>query len=581
MNNQDSQTSCKVLAFPSIRDLPEEQAQEAARAAIADERRRQQEETFRRAQVLLVCENSLQDVHAELTLCRDSFVYFCENWVWIEEPRNELKRIPFLMYEYQKEGALKILELASRTIDSIEKYDILIEKTRDMGWSWLMVALAVWLWLFHDKNILMGSEKGEKADKLGDMKSLLEKCRYVIRNLPDFFLPVGFKTDKHMGENLIRKPDITGLSGTITADSANPDFGRGDRKYIIILDEFASWAFDQASAAACGDATSLRVFISTPKGPHNQFAKMASGEDDIHPIKITTHWTQHPIKAAGGAIDLDGKPTSPYYRYERSRKSPDVMASEIDINYAASTKGRVFEDYVPSFHRRAGLQPDKNIPILRIWDPGIDFCVLFLQIDKYSRVLALREILAQNAHVREVAEHALHLSHKYYSGCEFLDYGDPAGYTRSQSSAEQAEFQVLRDEFDIPVDVSFMKDVPTHMRVPQRIQAIKNKLTQWLAQPASHGLLVDHEACPLLDRALVEGYRYVVDKYTKVVSEKPEHKHPYCDVIDCLGYGILAELGAATTGSTGNVRRIEIDNNTTRWSVWGGRSNARRNRDAI
>lgn len=563
-------------AFPPIALVPEDLAQAEVKRAIQDERRRQEEECLRRAQALILCESSLDFVQAEMAVCAEDFVYFCEHWVWIEEPRNTIKRIPFLMYDYQKRAALEILGLAAKTVDSIEKYDVLVEKTRDMGWSWLMVALAVWLWLFHDRNILFGSEKAEKADKLGNMLALLEKCRYVIRNLPDWMLPPGFQFDKHMGENLIRKPAASNHSGTITADSANPDFGRGDRKYIIILDEFASWPYDLASATACGDSTSFRIFISTPKGPHNLFAQMATGEhEEMRPIKITSHWTEHPIKAAGGATDIDGKKTSPYYRFEKSRKTPDQMASEIDINYAESTKGRIFHEYVPSLHRVRGLKHDPALPIVRVWDPGIDFYVLFLQIDKYSRVLCLREELQTNAHVREVAESVLYASHKYFNKCSFVDYGDPAGYTRSQSSAEKAEFELLKDEFGIHVDVSFIADTPTHLRIPNRLQAIKNKLTQWLAGPRSHALLLDPDGCETLDRALVEGYRFKVDKYTKKVSETPEHVHPYCDAVDCLGYGILAELGTATSGSSVN-RKLEIEKNVTKWTAWGNRGNVRR-----
>lgn len=580
-NAPESTKYFNLKALPLQINLSDEEAQELSNEAYKDELRRQVAEVHRRAQNLTVCEHSPADAQAEMVLCKADFIYFCENYVWLDEPRNELKRIPFLMYEYQKDAALLILRLAAETVGNVTKHDILVEKTRDMGWSWLMVAIAVWLFLFHDKNILFGSEKADKADKIGDMQSLLEKARFILRNLPDFMLPVDFKFDKHMGHNLIRKSPTTNESGSITADSANPDFGRGDRKYITILDEFASWDYDIAALAGCGDTTKCRVFISTPKGPHNQFAKMARGEDDVKPVKITSHWTQHPIKAAGAAVDRDGKPTSPYYRQERKTKSPDMMAAEIDICYEASTKGLIFDDYAPAFHRKAGLKVEAtrsgSAPqIIRVWDPGIDFYVLFLHVDKYTRVLALREVLQNNAHVREVAEEVMHVSYKYFKDCTFVDYGDPAGYTRSQASAEQAEFQVLKDEYDIEVGVDFMASIPTVLRIPQRIQAIKNKLNQYFQQVQTHGLLLDPDGCPILDKALVEGYRYRVDKYTKAVSESPEHVHPYCDAVDCLGYGILAELGAATAKDGSNVKRFEIERSSAKWSMWGKRSNTRR-----
>lgn len=577
MTVQASQTTFDIpVNLPPIEEMPEELAQKLANDAIQEELAAHRAEMAHRAKVMLLCENDHEQMGVELYQCKRDFIYFAENWLWIEEVRSDIKRIPFLMYGYQKDAAIQILNLAAQTVDSIEKYDVLVEKTRDMGWSWLMCALAVWLFIFHDKNILFGSRKAELADKLGDMKSLLEKCRYLMRNLPPWFFSDEFnpKPGGHMGEFLIRKPPSWG-TGTIAGESANPDFGRGDRKYIIILDEFASWAYDHSSAQACGDATSVRVFISTPKGPFNKFAAMRRGEEgeSIKPIIITSHWLQHPKKAAGACIGRDGKPTSPYYRVEQRKKSADEMAAEIDICYEASTKGRVFEEYLPTHHKKAAIEFNENYPILRIWDPGIHFYVLFMQIDKYSRVLALREVYQENAYIRDVAEEVLYLSHKYYGKCDFVDYGDPAQHKRMQSSADRAEYEILADEYGITVDSEFIAHVPSHLRVPNRIQAIKAKLTQWLHQTKSHGLLIDADECPNLERALAEGYRYHVDKHTKKVSERPKHEHPFCEAIDCLGYGILAELGNATK-SAGIAKPFEIERNTATWSTWGKRGGA-------
>lgn len=551
--------------------LTEEEAQEAARAAIKAERERQKAETLRRAQHMLVCDESVLDRAAELTLCEHDFFYFLENWVWIEEPRTDIKRIPFLPYGYQRSAAEKIISLAASTVDSVEKHDVLVEKTRDMGWSWLMCALAVWYWRFHDKNILFGSRKAELVDKLGDMKTLLEKCRYIIRNLPEWMYEPGFRPDKHMGEMLIRKPDGYTGSGTIAGESANPDFGRGDRKWMIILDEFASWAFDVASAQACGDATSLRVFISTPKGPNNKFAAMRMGEDNIKPAIITSHWVQHPLKAAGLTKTHEGLPTSPWYQKECARKSVDEIAAEIDICYATSTKGRVFDDYIPEWHTRK-LVVDPSVPVIRVWDPGLTFYVLFLQIDKYSRVLCLKEILDTNSHIRDIADAVCLISDKYFRDCTFVDYGDPAGARRMQSSAEASEFQVLREEYSISVDTSFMDGMPMQVRTRNKIQAIHNKLRQQIVATKTQALLIDPVGCETLHRAMIQDYRYKVDPYTKKVSEIPESEHPWEDAVDCLAYGILAEIGVGTQGAVPITRKtVEIERSSAKWNVWGKR----------
>lgn len=579
MNDQkqsdQTQELKEAFRLPHISEMPEVKAQDLARQAIQEERKRQKDAVLKRAQVMLLCEQSAEEMAVELYMCKESFFYFLEEWCWIEEPRSEIKRIPFLAYDYQRAAAELVLKLAASTVDTIEKHDILVEKTRDMGWSWLMCALATWLFLFHDKNILFGSRVGDLADKLGDMKSLLEKCRYILRNLPSWFFHEDFNmkpSGGHMGEGLIRKPSTWG-TGTIAAESANPDFGRGDRKYIIILDEFASWAYDNASAQGCGSATSVRIFISTPNGPFNKFARMRNSDpsETIRPVIIRSHWLDHPIKRAGAAIGYDNKVTSPYYREEQKLKTADEMAAEIDICYEASTKGRVFEDYIPQMHERRGLQPTDRMPIQRIWDPGMYMYVLFAQVDKYNRVLALREVYSEDTHIRDIAEEVLYTSNKFFPNATFEDYGDSQGHTRQQASADRADYETLYDEYAISIDSEFIAHMPSHLRIPNRIQAIHNKLGQWIVATKSHGLLIDPEGCPILAKAMAEGYRYKVDKYTKKVTEKPMHEHPYCEAVDCLGYGVLAKLGSATK-EQGNVRRIEIQTKTTNWSVWAGRN---------
>ena len=49
--------------------------------------------------------------------------------------------------------------------------DGLVEKSRDMGVSWLCVATAIWMWTFHEGAVVgFGSRKEDYVDKLGDPK---------------------------------------------------------------------------------------------------------------------------------------------------------------------------------------------------------------------------------------------------------------------------------------------------------------------------------------------------------------------------------------------------------------------------
>lgn len=535
--------------------------------AVQEERKRQAEAITKRAQIMLLCEydDTGEQIAAELVACRNDFFYWVENYVWIEEPRSDIQKIPMLLYPYQREAAQTIINLLEDSVKNMRKHDILVEKTRDMGWTWLLVTIGVWYWLFHHKSSLFGSRKQDLADTLGDMKSILEKGRYIIRNLPEWMLPRGFRLDKNMGHLLLKNPE----GGVMTGEAACPDFGRGDRKFFIVLDESASWAYDYAAAQACGNSTSVRIFISTPRGPFNKFAMMRKGEDNVKPVILTSHWTQHPIKSAGATKDENGKATSFWYREECKNKSSDEIAAELDICYETSTKGKVFEAYVPEWHAKKGLQPQPGKTVVRVWDPGLTFYVLFMQIDNYRRVLCLKELCLENAHLRDVANQVLSISEIDFKDCIFADYGDPAGSSRNNSALEVPEFSTLRDEYDIHVDTSFCDGMPSVMRRKNRIQAINNKLREQLAPIKSQALLIDVDKCPILDRALREGYRYKVDKWTKRVTEQVDEEHPWEDAVDCLGMGILAEIGLGTNKTS--KPKLQIAKNVVSWGAYNNK----------
>lgn len=58
-----------------------------------------------------------------------------------------------------------------------------------MGLSWLIVGTFVYGYLFHNHKYLMISQKEEDVDKPGNMKSLFEKARFMLRMLPKWMLP--------------------------------------------------------------------------------------------------------------------------------------------------------------------------------------------------------------------------------------------------------------------------------------------------------------------------------------------------------------------------------------------------------
>lgn len=243
-------------------------------------------------------------------------VDFINDWMCTFDPRNvEIGRqalIPFVMFDRQKE----CVEWLVKRWRSRE--DGLIEKSRDMGVSWLSVAMALWMWLFHPGVVIgFGSRKEEYVDKLGDPKSLLWKVRAAISYLPHEFKPQGYEEKKHAPLMRIINPE----NGAVIVGEAGSNIGRGNRTSIYFKDESAFYEQPEAIEAALSQTSNCKIDISTPNGAGNPFYRKRHG--GRIPIFIFD-WKDDPRK------------NTEWYEKQKATLDPVVLAQEIDRDYSAS-----------------------------------------------------------------------------------------------------------------------------------------------------------------------------------------------------------------------------------------------------
>lgn len=244
----------------------------------------------------------------------------------------------FCTYSFQDETILDIYQ----TIQNQE--DLVIEKSRDMGCSWMVILVYLYCWLDPKGggDFLLGSRIEDYVDKKGDMRTLFEKARYALYKLPVWLRPEGFKKRKHDYYMRLINP-ATGA--TITGESNNPSFSTGGRYTSVLFDEFAKWeATDESAWTAAGDATPSRVAVSTANGAGGQYYRLVT---DGKTRKITLHWSNHPLKAKGlyckfpkplEASDVVDESSwvglrSIWYDKETERRTANEIAQDLDINY--------------------------------------------------------------------------------------------------------------------------------------------------------------------------------------------------------------------------------------------------------
>ena len=274
---------------------------------------------------------------AEKALMLKDIIRFFKYHAWIHEPRPQMLNLygfskptlPFLLFDFQKRCVLELVKSIQ------EGRDQLVEKSRDMGVSWMVVTIILWFWLQRDagNDFLLGSRKYEFVDKKGSLDTLLEKFRYNLYRLQPVMLPEDFDLDKHDNVGFILNPETGSF---IHGESNNANFGSGGRYKAALLDEFSKWEeTDDKAWTSMGDSTPCRIPVSTPWGLGRKFAQLRfSGAIKV----MTLHWSLHPIKSAG-LYEKDGKKRSPWYDTECERRSDDPAANigqELDIDYLSS-----------------------------------------------------------------------------------------------------------------------------------------------------------------------------------------------------------------------------------------------------
>lgn len=287
---------------------------------------------------------------------QENLADWINDWGMTVDPRNVERRlpaqVPFLLFGKQREWVEWIIERWRNQEPGVT------EKSRDMGMSWLSVAVACGVCLFNDQvTIGFGSRKEEYVDKLGHPKSLFYKARFFMDLLPVEFRR-GWDVKQHAPHMRISFPN----TGSVITGEAGDGIGRGDRASIYFVDEAAFLERPSLVEASLSATTNCRQDISTVNGTANPFAtKRHSGKVPV----FTFHWRDDPRK------------DDAWYAKQVDRLDPVTVAQEIDLNYSASVSGvlipAVWVSACVDAHKKLGFEPTgERRAALDVADEGKD-----------------------------------------------------------------------------------------------------------------------------------------------------------------------------------------------------------------
>lgn len=280
-------------------------------------------ESERRKKVSLIIRSSPNPIELAKERYANNCIQFIQDCCITYDPRNPTKglpaRMPFIPFNRQKELVSFILGL------QVIQESGLVEKSRDMGATWICCAISVWLWLYGDGSAIgWGSRKEQLVDKIGDPDSIFEKIRMLIRTLPEYVLPIGFIDKEHLCYMKCINPEN---DSTITGE-AGDNIGRGGRKSIYFKDESAHYERPELIEAALGDNTNVQVDISSVCGEGTVFHRKRMSKV----VKVfIMDWRHHPAKDQAW--------------YDKRKADAEaqglnhIFSQEVDRDYAASVEG--------------------------------------------------------------------------------------------------------------------------------------------------------------------------------------------------------------------------------------------------
>lgn len=300
-----------------------------------------------RKDLLARAKESRQLQHDLTSQCADDPLFFINAFLFTFNPRKPVKDLCFMTWEFQDGFIYDVID----AIRSDKPHDLHIDKSRDMGASWCILAIFLWLWLFHPNSLLLLVSRSEDlVDMSGNPDCLFWKIDYMISWLPEWMIP------KHTRTKLVLQNHKNG--SVINGESTNQNIGRGGRRLAIFCDEFPAVEPPHAlrTLSATADTAPCRLFVGTPCGMGHPFATMKFSNK----VKqISLHWTLHPEKRRGlyrmkdGQLEIidktyvfppdyvfresSGKLRSVWYDHECDRRTTSQeIAQEIDIDYLSS-----------------------------------------------------------------------------------------------------------------------------------------------------------------------------------------------------------------------------------------------------
>ncbi len=235
--------------------------------------------------------------------CKHDFLYFCNTFSWQFNPKKIEERVgPFITWNSQDRFVQKIFNAVEQGTD------LVAEKSREEGASWLCVMAMDWLARTQNRmQFLMVSRIAELVDG-HTPDALFWKIDYIHDHLPEWMKPNLQRLNMYIG--------YKDTNTTVTGMASTGDFAVGGRATAIFMDEFGKMKNAQEAYDRSSDTSNCRIFNFTHTGPDTAAYRL-SQRPDVEKVRL--HWSDNPRKNYGlyqsGATIADVEVLDKDYEY--------------------------------------------------------------------------------------------------------------------------------------------------------------------------------------------------------------------------------------------------------------------------
>lgn len=318
--------------------------------------------------------------------------------------------------------------------------NVLIEKARQMGMTWVLAYCVWWILTYHDVAGGYSNLNASEVDDGGEASttdSFFGKVRFIQEHIPPRFrAPLRFR-----GGNapLIRR---RGSPSFIVGRGAVMNPGRGGTYRYWIVDEAARFPHGESAHAALDRACpNGRVYNSTPYGEANVYFRIRD-EKPRNWTLVSYHWNEHPfygygkhiaavapdpmtgeagylsdqpnpeMQAAADSCELckgtvaglpwdpsnplahryPGKLTAPWYDDAVIGLTNDQVASELDIDYAGSLPARVYPEFDDRVHVVDHIPYQDKVDLQLAFDYGLDTTAVAILQEGPTEIVQIGEL---------------------------------------------------------------------------------------------------------------------------------------------------------------------------------------------